>query len=311
MANKKSTNAKGSGSRKKKKKSSSDDTIKFFMVLVIAGIAITMIFFMQDKGEDVPGIGTPTPGINTEIPGPTGTQDTPVPTPTNVPTKKPTEVPTKVPAESTKAPTQAPQETLTPEPTPTEEPEPTALPAGLSAESAENLVAASISSNYRVQLINDHLNVNGAVYYQFCAMSGNTMLYPFLVVDKTEGTMYCYDSTENTIFEFTTFPLEQPADPEVTPEPAEQKVISAEEAYAVLCEYSKESLNIAKDVVNYDAEYGSELTLVNGINCYRINLSEVSENGKVRNKGEFYISVDGTKCYYIDSETNEFVLVQK
>jgi 23S rRNA (guanine745-N1)-methyltransferase len=45
--------------------------------------------------------------------------------------------------------------------------------------------------------------------------------------------------------------------------------------------------------------------------CLSEAVAEVAENGKVRNKGEFYISVDGTKCYYIDSETNEFVLVQK
>lgn len=306
MANKKSTNAKGSNSRKKKKKNSSDDMIKFLAVLVIAGIAIAMIFFMQDRGEEVPGIGTPTPGINTEAPQPTGTQETPAPTTGSQPTAAPTSAPTKEPAQN---PTEAPTATVTP--IPTEEPEPTALPSGLSAESAENLVATSISGEYKVQLINDHLNVNGKEYYQFCAMSGDAMLYPFLIVDKAEGTMYCYDSTENTVFDFTTFPLEQTTNPEVTPEPEVQDVISAEEAYAVLCGYSKESLNIAKEVVNYDAEYGSELTLINGINCYRINLSEVSDSGKVRNRGEFYISVDGTRCYYIDSETNEFVLAQK
>ena len=86
--------------------------------------------------------------------------------------------------------------------------------------------------------------------------------------------------------------------------------ISEEEAYEVLCTYSKESLNIAKDVREYDAEYDDELTLVNGVDCYRINLSEFS-NGKVRNRGEFYVSVDGTKCYYIDSDTNEFIQAVK
>ena len=78
----------------------------------------------------------------------------------------------------------------------------------------------------------------------------------------------------------------------------------------MLCSYSKEALHIAKEVKEYDAEYGDELTLINGIDCYRINLSEVS-NGKVRNRGEFYISVDGTKCYYINSDTNEFVQADK
>jgi len=61
-----------------------------------------------------------------------------------------------------------------------------------------------------------------------------------------------------------------------------------------------------REVKEYDAEYGEELTWIDGVDCYRINLSEFS-NGKVRNRGEFYISVDGKKCYYIDNDTNEFV----
>ena len=90
----------------------------------------------------------------------------------------------------------------------------------------------------------------------------------------------------------------------------EKKELTAKEAYEVLCTYSKESLKIAKNVTEYNAEYGDELTLIDGNQCYRINLSEVS-GGKVRNRGEFYISVDGTKCYYIDSDTNEFILANK
>ena len=312
MANtnyKRTSNAKGSTSRKKKKKNSSDDMIKFFMVLVIAGIAIAMIFFMQGRNEDEPE-ATPTPGITGEgeINTPTNVADEPTKAPTMAPTKEPTKAPTKAPTE---APTNTPVPTKAPTATPTEEPEPTPLPAGLSAESAQNLIASSIASNYTVQLINDHLSVNGAEYYLFCAMSGETMLYPFLVVDKAEGTLHCYNSTENKIFAFTTFPLEQTVNPEVTPGATEQKTISAEEAYKVLCGYSKESLNIAKEVSEYDAEYGNELTLVNGVNCYSITLTEVSSNGKVRNRGSFFVSVDGSKCYCIDNTTNEFVLIQK
>ena len=50
--------------------------------------------------------------------------------------------------------------------------------------------------------------------------------------------------------------------------------------------------------------------MIDGVDCFRINLSEFS-NGKVRNRGEFYVSVDGTKCYYIDSDTNEFIQAVK
>ena len=96
----------------------------------------------------------------------------------------------------------------------------------------------------------------------------------------------------------------------MTQAPEEPKTVTAQEAYEILCTYSKESLNIAKNVSEYDAEYGTELTLINGINCYRINLSEIADNGKVRNRGVFFVSVDGTRCYYENSETSEFILVR-
>ena len=137
------------------------------------------------------------------------------------------------------------------------------------------------------------------------------MLYPFLVVDKLDGSLYCYDSAEDVLMEFSVFPIGSGGQSSGS-EPEETRTISAKEAYEILCTYPKESLKLAKEVVSYDAEYGSELTLVNGtVNCYRINLSEIADNGKISNKGEFYISVDGTRCYYNDSETNEFVLVIK
>lgn len=303
MANKKST-----GSKKKKKKNSSDDTMKFLLVLVIAGIAIALLVFMQKKeenGGNTEGTNTPTqtqaPSATDRAPTPTGaTQVTRTPEPTKTQAPTATAVPTK-------APTVAPQET----PEPTEEPEPTPNVDVLSAEDAQNLVKASVKGTYSVSLMNDHLWVGTSEYYQFYVLDENgQLLYPFLVVDKAEGSLHCYDAAMNEISGFTTFPAEG-GNAGVTQTPEEQETISADEAYEVLCTYPKESLGLTKDVVQYDAEYGSELTLINRNNCYRINLFEISDGGKVSNYGEFYISVDGAKCYYIDSETNEFVLIQK
>ena len=182
----------------------------------------------------------------------------------------------------------------------------------LSVEDAQKLVKSSVKAEYSVHLLNDHLWVGDNEYYQFYVLDGaSQMLYPFLIVDKLAGSLFCYDGTENTLLDFSEFPLGSGAQGADTESDA-AGTISAQEAYEILCTYSKESLHLAKEAVSYDAEYGSELTLINGtVNCYRINLSEISDNGRVSNKGEFYVSVDGTKCYYNDSETNEFVLVQK
>ena len=214
-------------------------------------------------------------------------------------TSTPTPVPTLT---STPIPTSTPTPTNTPTPTPT--------PA-LTAEEAEKIVTEKIDTTvYSVQLVNASLLVGNGRYYQFGAISGQEFVYPFLVVNKADGTLHYYDSTEDTVFDFTKFPLQAEATPTPIPTKAPAGNLTAEEAYKVLCTYSKEPLHIAKDVSAYDAEYGSELTLIDGVDCYRINLSEIS-NGKVRNRGEFYISIDGAKCFYIDSNTNEFVEAQK
>lgn len=320
---KKKTNSSGKGSgAKRKTKNSSDDTLKFLLVLVIAGIAITLIFLSQDKEKNANGVltGTPTPTIEA------GNEATPMPDAGNNPdsgqnTETPTEnqkvttapVPTATPAATT-APTNTPVPTVTKAPTatptPTNTPTPTPTPA-LSAKEAQKIVEKKVDNSlYKIQLVNENLKVGNNRYYQFGAILGQGFVSPFLVVDTATSEVYSYDSTTQTVFDFTGLPEKAEPTKEPTPTPVPTKELTAEEAYQVLCTYSKEALQTTKEVKEYDAEYGTELTLINGKNCYRINLSEVV-NGKVRNRGEFYVSVDGTKCYYVDSMTNEFVLAGK
>ncbi|MBO5177328.1 MAG: hypothetical protein J6K04_01600 [Lachnospiraceae bacterium] len=298
------TNYSGKGTRKKKK--SSDDTMKFLLVLVIAAIAIALIFFSQSKENpaDSKPTATPTPataGTDTTI-------NTPAPDAAATPTEAPEpgqdnreETPTVTP---TPLATNTPMPTATP--TPTNTPTPTPTPA-LSVTEAEKVVKDKVDTEvYDVQLVSENLVVGNGRYYQFGAIKNQEFVYPFLVVSQADGSLHFYDSTEGTVFDFSKFPLKAEATPTPTVTPAPSGVLTAKEAYEVLCTYSKDALHIAKEVKEYDAEYGDELTFIDGVDCYRINLSEFS-NGKIRNRGEFYISVDGTKCYYIDSDTNEFV----
>jgi hypothetical protein len=80
--------------------------------------------------------------------------------------------------------------------------------------------------------------------------------------------------------------------------------LTAEQAYKVLCGYNKENLGIEKNVEDYQCAYDASTTHINGVDCYRFNLSE-TVNGKARNRGEFYISVDGLSCFVVD-ETGAF-----
>ena len=302
----KSGKTNSSGKSKRKNKNTSDDTMKFLLVLVIAAIAIALIF--MSKSKENPAEGNPTATPTPVTAGTNETINTPVPDNTTVPTKAP--VSGQDGPENTSDVTPTPQATNTPAPTatptPTNTPTPTPTPS-LNAAEAEKVVKSKVDTEaYDVQLVNENLVVGNGRYYQFGAIKNQEFVYPFLVVNQADGSLHFYDSTEGTVFDFSKFPLRAEATPTPTVTPAPAGVLTAKEAYEVLCTYSKDALHIAKEVKEYDAEYGEELTFIDGVDCYRINLSEFS-NGKVRNRGEFYISVDGTKCYYIDSDTNEFV----
>ena len=324
----KSTKTKSSGKNTKnsrKKKNSSDDTMKFLLVLIIAGIAIALIFLSGPKEEDPAGpstTGTPAPTETagaTEIPEQTPAtemKNTPAPTETQAapentpaPTEEASVTNTPVPTEAVQA-TSTPTPTVTPTPTPTNTPTPTPTPV-LSAAEAEKVVKEKVDTSvYDVQMVNENLVVGNGRYYQFGAIKNQEFVAPFLAVSKADGSLHFYDSTEGTVFDFTKFPVKAEATPTPTPTPEPAGKITAKEAYQILCTYSKEALHTAKEIKEYEPEYDEELTFINGTDCYRITLFEQS-GGKRRNRGEFYISVDGTKCYSIDSNTNEFVLVVK
>ena len=289
---------------KEKKKKISSNSKKILTLAGIAGVAAVTVACMgtnKDK-SDITITSTPIPTQEVSF------TPTVEPTFTIMPTESANATPT-VELQATEVPqeTQIPQTTEIPQVTETPTPIPT--PA-VDVEQALKLVKDKIDTKYSVQLINDHLRLGNHEYYQFGVIENQEFLYPFFVVDKFEGIVYFYDSSDQTVFDFTRFPIVQQVTSTPTPTKAEKKELTSKEAYDVLCTYSKESLKIAKEVVEYNAEYGDELTLIDGNQCYRINLSEVS-GGKVRNRGEFYISVDGIKCYYIDNDTNEFILVHK
>ncbi|MBP3579097.1 MAG: hypothetical protein J6K15_13390 [Lachnospiraceae bacterium] len=297
----KSGKSNSSGKNTRKKKKTSDDTMKFLLVLIIAAIAIALIFFSRpkDTASNITPTATPTPVITEN------NETTVTPAGTATPTAA-----AEVPDNQENIPTVTPKATETPvptaTPTPTNTPTPTPTPA-LSSSEAETVVKNKVDTTvYDVQLVNTNLVVGNGRYYQFGAIKDQEFVYPFLVVSQADGSLHFYDSTEGTVFDFTKFPMKAEATPTPTVTPTPAGVLTAKEAYEILCTYSKEALHIGKEVKEYDAEYGEELTLIDGVDCYRINLSEFS-NGKVRNRGEFYVSVDGTKCYYIDNDTNEFI----
>ncbi|MCH5273713.1 MAG: hypothetical protein J1E35_08565 [Lachnospiraceae bacterium] len=260
------------------------------VIVLVAVVLVIVLLINYNKGKNgdkeptnVPS-GTPsaaatgTPGGNT----PGGD------TPTGQPTQEPP-VPTVGPTA-----TQAPSGGNT-TPTPTEKP-------GFSAKEAENIVRKQIDeAEYTIELLDDHLMIDGVEYYSFCVNDKNgEAMEPLLIVEKTEGTLLCYDFS-GVVSQFSKFPLDK-----TETGSSGMDVISEEQAKTLLLGYSKEALGLAKEVSSYETEVDYWTTIAAGKECYGINLFETVD-GKKRFCGTYYVALDGSAVYSKDDVTQDFI----
>lgn len=272
MATKKKTNSKNKGSQ-------GPDLLTVVVVLIAVVLVIVLISKYKKEKEGIEA-GQPTgqaPVTEAVVP------DTPTPEATQdviAPTKAPEDV----------------KDTPTPEvPTPTEEPV-------LSREEAENIVRKIIQlETYSVELLDDHLMIDGAEYYSFCINDGNgAAMEPLLIVEKKEGKLWCYDLS-GVVATIEKFPLDKTE----TGNEGE-KTFTVEEAKQLLASYSAERLGLAKDTASYEMTVDDWTTNANGVECYGINFFE-NVNGKQRFRGTFYVALDGSAVYGKDDVTGEFM----
>lgn len=270
--------------KRKKKKNEGPDLLTIVVVLVaIVLVVVLLVNYNKDKeGEEQP---TATPGITiTETPG----------TPTVGASQEQDVTP-----QPTVAPMATPEATKTPEidVTPTEVPM-------LSVEEAKAILRKNIDleeDTYSIELLDDHLMIDGEEYYNFCIndTNGNAM-EPLLIVEKKEGTLLCYDYT-GVVSQFSKFPLDKT---EIGG--AGTTVITMEEAKKVLVRYSKEALGLANEPSSYAMTVDDWTTMINGMECYGINLFETSD-GKQRFRGVYYVTLDGSAVYSEDGVTGDFI----
>ena len=281
------------GKTKKKSTTSSDWLIKLLLVVgVIAIVALLIGFYKQDKEKETGGIPSSTP---TPTAAPTLTMTPVVQPDANVSV---TPVPTAE-AEPTKAVTATQTPTQTKAPTPTEE-----LVKQITAAEALTVLRKEIDeTTYTISMLNDHLMLgDGKEYYMFCISDATGDLEPLLLVEKETGVIKCY-TLEGVLSDFSGFPLDKVE----TPEKPTTSEISKEKALELLKTVSKEKLGLAKELSEYDeVTYDDWTTMVNGNACYSLNVFELS-NGKMRLRGTYYVSLDGSKLYKLDGETNEFI----
>lgn len=275
--------AEGKKKSNKKKKEGPD-----LLTIVVVAVAIVLVLILianykkEQEGKEMPS-GTPT-----AVPSATMIPENPGNT-------TPSAIPTKAPSVTGGITGEPEQEDTTP--APAEEPV-------LSAEEAEALVQKRIdmdAGTYTIELLDDHLIIEGTEYYSFCVNDAEgTAMEPLLIVEKKEGELSCYDFS-GVVSGFSKFPLDKTETGN-----AETEAITAEEAKKVLSGYSGAALGLAKEPSFYEMTVDDWTTVINGDVCYGINLFE-NADGKQRFRGVYYVTLDGRKVYSEDGVTGDFI----
>ncbi|MBQ9766965.1 MAG: hypothetical protein IJW37_02540 [Lachnospiraceae bacterium] len=275
------------GKKKSKKKKNEGPDLLTIVVVLVAIILVVVLLVNYNKDKDGKEQPTPPPGIaTTEAPlTPTagaGQDERVTPQPTAAPIATP---------EATKAPeTEA-------------TPIPTEVPV-LSVDEAMSILRGRIdlaADAYSIELLDDHLMIEGEEYYNFCINDTNgEAMEPLLIVEKKEGTLLCYDYS-GVVSQFSKFPLDK-----TETGSAGTVAITAEEAKKVLTGYSGAALGLAKEPSSYDMTVDEWTTVIQGKECYGINLFETSD-GKQRFRGVFYVTLDGSAVYSADEVTGDFI----
>ena len=282
---KKTTTSGKKNSGKRNEKQSQGPDLLTIVVVMVAIVLVIVLISKYSKEKDGTETGNPTGSVT--VTG-TGTpEDTGVPeAPTT--TQEP---------EATKAVTEPVKPTATPTPIPESTPEPI-LSEAEARQIAEKIVRME---NYSMELLDDHLMIEGEEYYAFCVNDehGESMS-PLLIVEKKKGALLCYDMS-GVVASIESFPLDNT---EVKTEPA--GVLTVESAKAILAGYTGERLGLAKEVSNYEMTADEWTTMANGTECYGINLFE-DVDGRQRLRGIFYVAVDGSAVYSKDDITGEFI----
>lgn len=267
---------------------------KFFVVAGLAILCLGGLYGCKKSSKDTNGKVTDIPEELTKTPTPIAviSPETSI-TPEGTITPENTITP-----EGTITP-QDPTPIVSLEPSPTPTPIPTPI---LTQEEAKQTVRTAISDKkYEIETGSDSLFAEGREYYVFAVSEKGRYLEPSILVDKEDGTLHFYDS-DGKITDFTKFPLDNV---EIVDD--EKGKITQEEAIEKLKGFNIDTLRLNKPFDQYETEVDTWTTMVNGEECYGINVFDAKIEGRPLT-GIYYVAVDGTAVYTVD-EDNNFILL--
>lgn len=202
-------------------------------------------------------------------------------------------------------PTPAPTATPTVTPTPEEQiPEDTNFIS--EADAIKNIQKSIGERGYTIELLDDHLTVEENEYYVFQVSDSSTAIEPGIIVDKVSGELSCYYK-DGKIGPFEEHPLyTQPA----KEQDESNGKFTKEAALAKLSEVPAETLNLPMSLSEYTIIYDDWTTIVNGVECYGINVFADAKDDEKINMGLYYVALDGSIMFQYDGLNDDFVEIK-
>lgn len=158
---------------------------------------------------------------------------------------------------------------------------------------------------YYFELLDDHLNIGDNTYFIYQVSDGTSVIEPAILVNKVSGELLCYYADGSTA-PFSEFPLYSAPDTGSETASKDRNEFTKEDAGAKLGKLSPKTLGLPEKLSEYTIEYDDWTTNIDGLECYGINVFADSDDAR-RYLGAFYVAVNGTKIYKLDSIQDDFV----
>ena len=153
---------------------------------------------------------------------------------------------------------------------------------------------------FSIELLDDHLYIDGDEYYSFCINDVFGKSYePLLLVNKETGEISCY--SDGGVSVFTKFPLDKTE--EKTENPGTADSSWAEEQLKVC---GAERLSLSHDISEYVFKADEWTSMIQGKECFGVDCF-LLDNGTERYCGTYYVETGNGFIYSINDETGECI----
>lgn len=154
---------------------------------------------------------------------------------------------------------------------------------------------------YQIESKGEYL-ADGNDYYEYKITGESESVKSVVLVDRKTGQLYY--RLDGVVSELTKFPPDKvqtaPVDTEIT----------KEEALELLNEIPYAKLLLPAELTEYTIQYDDWTTMVGDTECYGINaFADLGE--RMQLMGVYYVALDGSKIFGIDSETGDFTEIKK